>query len=78
MVNVQPLFLVMLVKEYVGISESEQSSDWIKADSHIPCRSHAISLPQPCHSPTVLCLSWRFLILCMKFSCYLLSGIIFY
>jgi hypothetical protein len=31
----------------------------------------------PCHSPTVLCPPWKFLILCMKFSCCLLPGTIF-
>jgi hypothetical protein len=41
-----------------------------------PCRDPATTLPLPCHSPTVLC-PWKFLILCMKFSCYLLREIIF-
>jgi hypothetical protein len=36
------------------------------------------SLPLPCHSPTVLFPSWKFLILCMKFSCYLLPPITFH
>jgi hypothetical protein len=39
---------------------------------------HAVPLPLPCHSPTVLCPSWKFLILCMKFSCYLLPGTTFH
>src|SRR5215510_14672412 len=26
----------------------ELSVEWVKADSHIPCRSHAVSLPFPC------------------------------
>jgi hypothetical protein len=51
---------------------------FLKADSHIPCRSHADPLPLPCHSPTVLCPSWKFLFLCMKFSCCLHPGTIFY
>jgi hypothetical protein len=25
----------------------------LKANSHIPCRSHAVPLPRPCRSPTV-------------------------
>jgi hypothetical protein len=50
----------------------------LKADSHIPCRSHAVPLSIPCHSPTVLCPSWKFLILWMKFSCCLLPAIVFY
>jgi hypothetical protein len=41
-------------------ASSVLSSQTIRADSHIPCRSHAVLLPRPCHEPAILrqCRTW--------------------